>query len=206
MRGHALRVHQAEFVDEATPLRTLAPEALQARLLAFRRGQLSSAQRRRMDACLEANLGDLVRGGGSAGGSPPGLLAGSVRAGDRPSGAAVSETPVLSAGVLPPVAVAPAAVFSPPGDRLPGQMADWFLDRLGLRPSTLERALFPAGADPASNFWIRVLAELQRAIGRRLRDVIEDGLAADPTGRVAQDQAVNMICRLFRRPLDDHDD
>jgi hypothetical protein len=84
-------------------------------------------------------------------------------------------------------------------------MADFVRDHLGRRPSAIAAMLAPPGTGPveATHFWVTAMAVLQRSLGRDLRALLEDQIAADASGHSAFRMAVDAIGRLDRRPLDD---
>jgi hypothetical protein len=82
-------------------------------------------------------------------------------------------------------------------------MADFLDFHIGRRPSSLMELLQSPAPDAAALYWLRAMAALQRAIGRRLRAEIQDQLAIDPYGHSAFNVAVDIVARLANRPLDE---
>jgi len=105
-------------------------------------------------------------------------------------------------GAEPTEDAATLVEFRPPGGLDAEELVDALLDRFqGRRPSTIASLLEGQPPDPVADYWLTVAALLQRRLASRLLNLIQDGLAADRTGRTAYQTALDTLRRWSRRPL-----
>jgi hypothetical protein len=108
----------------------------------------------------------------------------------------------VSVSVTPSVPVP----FQPPRDLTPCEMAEFVELHMGRSPNTLMGLLMgPGNRSEATIYCLQTIAQVQRSIGRRLFDMIQDQMCADPSGARAFDAGLDACARLARRPLDDDD-
>ena len=86
----------------------------------------------------------------------------------------------------------------------PEDVAQYFIQHSGRRPSSLAALLTGRGAqpDPATVFWLQTMAALQRSLASTVLGEVRDQMAVDPTGTKAFQRGIQVLTRFSSRPGD----